>query len=84
MARALLNRPKILFVTPDFEQISTYKRKLIFQELLDKNNPWTLLFFTQRFYRGPFDRHVMLERSSLKELAGESEMLKEIENGWFT
>jgi ABC-type multidrug transport system fused ATPase/permease subunit len=81
MAKAILNQPRILFVTPDFESISTYKRRIIFNELLDKKNPWTLLFFTQRLHRGPFDRYVMLERSNMKELGDESALLKEIENG---
>ncbi|MFL5785695.1 MAG: ATP-binding cassette domain-containing protein [Bacteriovoracaceae bacterium] len=80
MARALLVKPKILFITPDYEQISSYKRKLIYKELLDQENKWTLLFFTQRFYKGNFDRLVMLERSNLKELVTEADLLKEIEN----
>jgi hypothetical protein len=67
-------------VTPDYEQISTYKRKLIYEELLSQESKWTLLFFTQRYYKGNFDRMVVLERSSLKELASENELLKEIEN----
>jgi putative ABC transport system ATP-binding protein len=80
VARALLLGPQILLVTPDFEQISTFKRKLIYNELLNRNHPWTLLFFTQRFYKGDFDRYVMLERSKLTELSGTSDLLKEIEN----
>lgn len=80
VARALLLQPKILIVTPDFEQISTYKRKLIFNELLSKSNEWTLLFFTQRFYKGEFNRYTMLERSQMKELDGTQDLLKEIEN----
>lgn len=80
VARALVLQPKILLITPDYEQISTYKRKLIFQELLNKNHPWTLLFFTQRYYVGDFDRYVVFERASMKELSGQQELLKEIEN----
>lgn len=80
VARALLLKPRIILVTPDFEQISTFKRKLVYKELLDKKNEWTLLFFTQRFYKGDFDRYTMLERSQMKELDGSSELLKEIEN----
>lgn len=80
MARAILLKPKILLVTPDFEQISTFKRKLVYQELLSKENPWTLLFFTQRFYKGDFDRYSVLERSTMKEINGQNELLKEIEN----
>lgn len=80
IARALLTKPRILFVTPDFEQISSFKRKLIYKELLDSKNQWTLLFFTQRFYKGAFDRYVVLERSNFKELSGEADVLKEIEN----
>jgi putative ABC transport system ATP-binding protein len=80
VARALLLKPKILLVTPDFEQISTYKRKLIYNELLDTTNEWTLLFFTQRFYKGDFDRYTVLERSQMKELHGTQDLLKEIEN----
>lgn len=80
IARALLLRPKILFVTPDYEQISSYKRKLIYKELLSKKNQWTLLFFTQRFYKGDFDRMSLLERSNMKDIANENELLKEIEN----
>ncbi|WP_408097629.1 hypothetical protein ACJVC5_01575 [Peredibacter sp. HCB2-198] len=80
VARALLLRPKILLVTPDFEQISSYKRKLVYKELLDKKYPWTLLFFTQRFYKGDFDRYTVFERSSMRDIKGESELLKEIEN----
>ncbi len=80
LARALLLRPRILLVTPDYEQISSYKRKLIYNELLSKDNKWTLLFFTQRYYKGNFDRMVMLERASLKELSKDSDLLKEIEN----
>lgn len=80
VARALLLKPRILMVTPDFEQISTYKRKLIYNELLDRKNEWTLLFFTQRFYKGDFDSYHMLERSNMKALNGSADLLKEIEN----
>ncbi len=80
VARAILSQPKILLVSPDFELISTYKRKLIYQELLSKENAWTLLFFTQRFYKGTFDRRLVLERSQQRDLAGEADLLKEIEN----
>lgn len=80
IARSILTKPRILFVTPDFEQISTFKRKLIYHELLDPKNQWTLLFFTQRYYKGSFDRYVVLERSNFKELSGEADVLKEIEN----
>lgn len=80
-ARAILLRPKILLVTPDFEQISTFKRRIIYQEFLSADAPWTLLFFTQRYYKGPFDRYLAFSRSTMAELAGEQDLLKEIENG---
>lgn len=80
VARAILQQPKILMVTPDFEQISTFKRHLVFNEITSKKTQWTLLFFTQRYYRGNFDRYMMLERSKTKDLDGQSEYLKEIEN----
>lgn len=80
LARALLLKPRILFITPDYEQISSYKRKLIYKELLSTNSKWTLLFFTQRYYKGDFDRMIMLERSNLKELPTDNDLLKEIEN----
>lgn len=80
MARAILLKPRLLFVTPDFEQISTYKRKLVYQELLNKENKWTLLFFTQRNYVGDFDRYCVFTRSSMADLASKQEFLKEIEN----
>jgi len=80
IARALLLKPKILLVTPDFEQISTFKRSLIYKEILDKHFTGTVLFFTQRFYTGNFDRYCMLERSKMTELNGPSDLLKEIEN----
>lgn len=81
IARALFIKPKILLVTPDFERISTFKRKLAFAELTSSEKEWTLLFFTQRYYKGSFDRMVMLERSNIRELEKESDLLKEIENG---
>ena len=80
IARALFQKPKILLVTPDFERISTFKRRLVLNELLDGHNDWTLLFFTQRYYKGNFDRKVMFERSSMRELPTEADFLKEIEN----
>jgi putative ABC transport system ATP-binding protein len=80
IAKAILLKPRILMVTPDFEQISTIKRKLIFPELLDKSQPWTLLFFTQRYYKGNFDSYRIFERSRMTELKGASDLLKEIEN----
>lgn len=80
VARALLLKPRILMVTPDYEQISTYKRKLIFTELLSKSHDWTLLFFTQRYYKGDFDSYRVLERQRMTELSGPSDLLKEIEN----
>jgi putative ABC transport system ATP-binding protein len=80
VAKALLLKPRILFVTTDFEQISTYKRKLVYDELLSRENPWTLLFFTQRLYRGNFDRFSVIERAQFRELKDQSELLKEIEN----
>ncbi len=80
VARALLLKPRILLVTPDFEQISTFKRRLVFSELLDKSQGWTLLFFTQRYYQGDFESYRMLERSMMTELTGPADLLKEIEN----
>ncbi|MGE3609879.1 MAG: hypothetical protein AB7I27_09870 [Bacteriovoracaceae bacterium] len=80
VAKAILLKPRILLVTPDFEQISTFKRRLVFQELISKDQPWTLIFFTQRYHRGNFDQIVVLERSNFKTLANENELLKEIEN----
>jgi ABC-type bacteriocin/lantibiotic exporter with double-glycine peptidase domain len=80
VARALLLKPRILMVTPDLEQISTFKRRLVFDELLDKSHGWTLLFFTQRYYKGDFDSYRMLERSMMTELKGPADLLKEIEN----
>lgn len=79
-ARSILLQPKILVVTPDFEQISSFKRKLIYQELLDRKNSWTLLFFTQRYYKGDFDRYSVFERASIKDVNGQDAFLKEIEN----
>lgn len=81
IARAILLKPRILLVTPDFEHISTYKRKLIFNELHSKEHHWTLLFFTQRYYVGNFDRYAVFSRSTMAELANQQELLKEIENG---
>lgn len=80
VARAILQKPKILFVTSDFEQISSYKRRLVYEVLLSPEHDWTLLFFTQRLYKGNFDRLSVLERSQLRELKNESELLAEIEN----
>lgn len=80
VARAILLKPRILLVTPDFEQISTFKRKLIFNELLKKEHDWMLLFFTQRFYKAEFDSYRMFERSKMIDLNGPSDLLKEIEN----
>ena len=79
IGRAILLQPKILLVTPDYEQISSYKRKIIYSELIGTHNPWTLLFFTQRFYKANFDRYTVFERSEMRELSGEAELLKEIE-----
>jgi ABC-type bacteriocin/lantibiotic exporter with double-glycine peptidase domain len=79
VARAILLQPKILLVTPDYEQISTFKRKLVYGEFMSKESNWTLLFFTQRYYKGPFDRYTVFERSNMRELIGEQELLKEIE-----
>jgi putative ABC transport system ATP-binding protein len=79
VARAILLRPKILFVTTDFEQISTFKRKLVYEELHNREHHWTLLFFSQCLYKGDFDRFSVLERSQLRELKNESELLREIE-----
>lgn len=80
VARALLLHPRLLLVTPDFEQISTFKRKLVYKELLDRGHQWTLLFFTQRYYKDGFDKYTMLERSNMKVLNGPEDLLKEIEN----
>lgn len=80
VARAILLNPKILMVTPDFEQISTFKRKLVFKELMNREQQWTLLFFTQRYHRGDFDQMVVLERANMRILSSESDILKEIEN----
>jgi hypothetical protein len=76
----MLLKPRILMVTPDFEQISTHKRKLVFNELLNESNSWTLLFFTQRYYKGQFSSYRVFERSKMTELSGASDLLKEIEN----
>ncbi|HXH73665.1 MAG TPA: ABC transporter ATP-binding protein [Bacteriovoracaceae bacterium] len=79
MAKAILLKPRILIVTPDFEQISTYKRKMIYTELTNKEHKWTLLFFTQRNYVSDFDRYAAFSRTAMTELADHQEFLKEIE-----
>ncbi|MFY7994197.1 MAG: hypothetical protein ACOVP4_12950 [Bacteriovoracaceae bacterium] len=80
VARAIIMKPKILLVTPDFEQISSYKRKLIFTELLKPEHGWTLLFFTQRYYVGSFDNFFSFSRIEMRKLSDQQEFLKEIEN----
>lgn len=80
VARAIIMKPKILLVTPDFEQISSFKRKLIFTELLKPEHGWTLLFFTQRYYVGNFDNFFAFSRSEMRKLSDQQEFLKEIEN----
>lgn len=65
VARAFLTRPRILFVTPDFEQISSYKRPMVFSHLLDPSYPWTLLFFTQRVEEGDFDLRASIDRNGI-------------------
>ena len=80
VARAIIFKPKILLVTRDFEQISSFKRKLIFTELLKPEHGWTLLFFTQRYYVGNFDNFFAFSRSEMRKLSDQQEFLKEIEN----
>lgn len=78
--RSLLSPPRILIVTPDFEQISSYKRRRIFRELLSPDKAWTLLFFTQRTYAGEFDQRYALNRNELRPLSPGEEISEEVES----
>lgn len=80
VARAILNKPKVLFMTPDFEQISSYKRRKVLKEILDPSHGWTLLFFTQKHYTADFDLFTYLNRDGLHSIADNEALLKEIEN----
>jgi putative ABC transport system ATP-binding protein len=77
-AKVLLERPKIIFVSPDFEQISDFKRRAIIDVLTDQDAPWTLIFFSQRLQRDLFPEMYSLRRSYLKKLTDRNELLKEI------
>lgn len=79
IARAILNKPELIMVTPDFEQISSFKRKLCFKVLLNPDAPWKVLFFSQKFYTEGFDKFYSFDRKGLHPLSNASELLKEIE-----
>lgn len=80
VARAILHRPKILFVTPDFEQISSYKRSRVIKEILNPQYGWTLLFFSQKHYDFEFDVFTYLNRTGLHQINDSEALIKEIEN----
>lgn len=80
VARAILSKPKILLMTPDFEQISSYKRRKVLKELMDPSYGWTLLFFTQKQYTADFDVFTYLNRDGLHQISDSEALLKEIES----
>lgn len=65
IARAMLNQPKILLVTPDFEQISHETRRRVFKALLDPAHGWTILFFSQKVHDTDFDMYTYLDRNGM-------------------
>jgi putative ABC transport system ATP-binding protein len=67
-AKIILNKPKFLIVTNDFERISEAKRKRILPIITDKNAPWTLLFFShKKTLGGNFDKFTILRRRQFEE-----------------
>lgn len=80
VARALLVRPKVLFVTPDFEQLSSFKRKVVLQELLNPEYEWTMLFFTQKMYQGNFDIYTYLDRDGLHSIPNTLQLQEEMKD----
>lgn len=80
VARAILNKPKLLFMTPDFEQISSYKRRKVLKEIMDPSYGWTLLFFTQKQYTADFDLFTYLNRDGLQQISDNDALIKEIED----
>lgn len=79
IARAMITRPELVLVTPDFEQISSFKRKLCLEVLVDSQSPWKVMFFSQKFYKEGFDHFYSLDRQGLHPYANAAELLKEIE-----
>lgn len=79
MARAILVKPKMLFVTPDFEMLSTFKRRMVMKELLNPKYEWTMMFFTQKMYEGNFDYYTTLDRDGLHIVNDSKKLQEEIE-----
>ena len=79
IARAMIIRPELILITPDFEQISTFKRRLCLEVLLDSHSPWKVMFFSQKFYKEGFDQYYSLDRQGVHPYADATELLKEIE-----
>lgn len=80
LAKAMILRPELILVTPDFEQISTFKRRLCLEILLDNQSPWKVMFFSQKFYSEGFEQYYRLDRQGLQPYENTSELLKEIES----
>lgn len=80
-ARAIIEQPKILVVTTDFEKIASSKRKKIFQYLSQQGHPWTLLFFSQRVYpEKGFDKFFQIVRKNILEYKSYQEFVGDINN----
>lgn len=78
VAKAILMKPALLYVTPDFEQISSFKRKKVLKELVSPKNSWTLMFFSQKNYGSIFNVFYSLGRDGLRPISDEKQLREEM------
>jgi putative ABC transport system ATP-binding protein len=78
MAKAIINQPKFLIVTHDFEKISSFKKSIILKELVNPANQWTLLFCSHLFYQENFDGFAILDRKGWHSFDSIASIMKEV------
>lgn len=78
LARALIQRPGLVIVTPDFDKLSPVRRSRALDVLLDRSRAWTVIFLVQQPLDGVFDRYLVLDRGEAREFATEAQLFAQV------
>lgn len=81
LARALVQRPGLVIVTPDFDKLSPVRRSRALEVLLDRAREWTVIFLVQQPLDGVFDRYLLLDRTEALEFPGEAQLFAKVGGG---
>ena len=70
LARSIADKPKLLLIKDLFTSLSDTERENIFNFLVKKDNPWTLVIISRDpFVKDIVDKTILIENSTINELS---------------